>query len=173
MAPFSFQTDYVHVMSVCCERVRVCVMGRASPESGPESLRHETRLVRIRIGHFSKKGFPEQSRGLRSPHGPFEAPRQQRDPLRTSRIGGRRTSFYTRVYGQTSSHPKPLRSAVRGFWVKVISKDGHGTTSCGDVRRVRADGAVQCGAAGARLPLKNGRDPGRGGLSIILRALTK
>ena len=38
---------------------------------------------------------------------------------------------------------------------------------------VRADGAVQCGAAGARLPLKNGRDPGRGGLSIILRALTK
>ena len=76
-APFSFQTDYVHVMSVCCERVRVCVMGRASPESGPESLRHETRLVRIRIGHFSKKGFPEQSRGLRSPHGPFEAPRQQ------------------------------------------------------------------------------------------------
>ena len=43
----------------------------------PESLRHETRLVRIRIGHFSKKGFPEQSRGPRSPHGPFEAPRQQ------------------------------------------------------------------------------------------------
>ena len=31
MAPFSFQTDYVPVMSVCCERVRVCVMGRASP----------------------------------------------------------------------------------------------------------------------------------------------
>ena len=105
------------------------------------------------------EGFPEH------PSGPFRT--------QASRIGGRRTSFYTRVYGQTSSHPKPLRSAVRGFWVKVISKDGHGTTSCGDVRRVRADGAVQCGAAGARLPLKNGRDPGRGGLSIILRALTK
>ena len=87
-------------------------------------------------------------------------------PFRTSRIGGRRTSFYTRVYGQTSSHPKPLRSAVRGFWVKVISKDGHGTTSCGDARRrVRADGAVPCGAAGARLLLKNGRDPGRGALT--------
>ena len=83
MAPFSFQTDYVPVMSVCGERVRVRVMGRASPAMyaltycSPESLRHETRLVRIRIGHFSKKGFPEQSRGLRSPHGPFEAPRQQ------------------------------------------------------------------------------------------------
>ena len=30
-APFSFQTDYVPVMSVCGERVRVRVMGRASP----------------------------------------------------------------------------------------------------------------------------------------------
>ena len=115
---------------------------------------------------YSKKGVPEQPSGLRSPHGPFEAPRQQRDPLRTSRIGGRRTSFYTRVYGQTSSHPKPLRSAVRGFWVKVILKDGHGTTSCGDTRRrVRADGAVPYGAAGARLLLKNARDPGRGALT--------
>ena len=37
-APFSFQTDYVHVMSVCCERVRVCVMGRASP-AVPASIR--------------------------------------------------------------------------------------------------------------------------------------
>ena len=89
-------------------------------------------------------------------------------PFRTPRIGGRRTSFDARVYGQTSSHPKPLRSAVRGFWVKVISKDGHGTTSCGDVRRVRADGAVPCGAAGARLPLKNGRDPDRGGPSALM-----
>ena len=35
MAPFSFQTDYVPVMSVCCERVRVCVMGRASPAMYP------------------------------------------------------------------------------------------------------------------------------------------
>ena len=34
-APFSFQTDYVPVMSVCCERVRVCVMGRASPAMYP------------------------------------------------------------------------------------------------------------------------------------------
>ena len=33
--PFSFQTDYVPVMSVCCERVRVCVMGRASPAMYP------------------------------------------------------------------------------------------------------------------------------------------
>ena len=179
-APFSFQTDYVPVMSVCCERVRVCVMGRASPAMYPlaycfagVSPPRNPFSKNKNWTFYSKKGVPEQPSGLRSPHGPFEAPRQQRDPLRTSRIGGRRTSFYTRVYGQTSSHPKPLRSAVRGFWVKVISKDGHGTTSCGDVRRVRADGAVPCGAAGARLPLKNGRDPGRGGLSIILRALTK
>jgi len=34
-APFSFQTDYVPVMSVCCERVRVCVMGRDSPAMYP------------------------------------------------------------------------------------------------------------------------------------------
>ena len=69
--------------------------------------------------------------------------------------------------------PKPCRSAARGFLVNVIPEDGHGTTSCGDVRRVRADGAVPCGAAGARLPLKIGRDLARGGRSIILRARTK
>ena len=34
-APFSHQTDYVPVMSVCGERVRVRVMGRASPAMYP------------------------------------------------------------------------------------------------------------------------------------------
>ena len=117
---------------------------------------------------YRKKGVPEQPSGLRSPHDPFEAPRQQVwvvEPV--SHFAYRwSTHLDARVYGQTSSHPKPLRSAVRGFWVKAISKDGHGTTSCGDARRrVRADGAVPCGAAGARLLLKNGRDPGRGALT--------
>ena len=73
-APFSFQTAYVPVMSVCGERVRVRVMGRASPAMyaltycSPESLRHETRLVRIVIGHFSKKGgFRAIKRSAQSP----------------------------------------------------------------------------------------------------------
>jgi len=34
-APFSHQTDYVPVMSVCGGRVRVRVMGRASPAMYP------------------------------------------------------------------------------------------------------------------------------------------
>ena len=61
---------------------------------------------------------------------------------------------------------------ARGVWVNFISKNGHGTTSSGGVR-VRADGAVPRGAAGARLPLKLGRDLGRGGLFNLIRALTK
>ena len=82
MAPFSFQTDYVPVMTVCCERVRVCVMGRASPAMYPlaycfAGVSPPRNPFSNRRRHFSKKGFPEQSRGLRSPHGPFEAPRQQ------------------------------------------------------------------------------------------------
>ena len=61
---------------------------------------------------------------------------------------------------------------ARGVWVNFISKNGHGTTPSGGVR-VRADGAVPRGAAGACLPLKLGRDLGRGGLFNLIRALTK
>ena len=46
---------------------------------------------------------------------------------------------------------------ARGVWVNFISKNGHGTTSCADVRRARDGRAMPCGAAGARLPLKNGQ----------------
>ena len=74
--------------------------------------------------------------------------------------------FDARVYGQTSSHPKFL--AVSRSW--VLGEGHFERRSWYDVMRrrtaeVRADGAVPCGAAGARLLLKNGRDPGRGALT--------
>ena len=125
---------------------------------------------------YSKKGVPEQPSGLRSPHDPFEAPRQQVWVVEPVSHFAYRWSTHLVLHPRLRSNfIAPQTLAVSRSWLlgEVISKDGHGTTSCGDVRRVRADGAVQCGAAGARLPLKNGRDPGRGGLSIILRALTK
>ena len=139
-APFSFQTDYVHVMSVCCERVRVCVMGRASPESGPESLRHETRLVRIRIGHFSKKGFPEQSRGLRSPHGPFEAPRQQVWVVEPVSHFGYRWSTHLVLHPRLRSNfIAPQTLAVSHSW---LLGEGHfERRSWYDVMRRRTEGA--------------------------------
>ena len=66
---------------------------------------------------YRKKGVPEQPSGLRSPHDPFEAPRQQVwvvEPV--SHFAYRwSTHLDARVYGQTSSHPKFL--AVSRSWV--------------------------------------------------------
>ena len=106
----------------------------------PESLRHETRLVRIRIGHFSKKGFPEQSRGLRSPHGPFEAPRQQVwvvEPV--SHFGYRWSTHLVLRPRLRSNFIAPQTLAVSRSW---LLGEGHfERRSWYDVMRRRTEGA--------------------------------